>query len=141
VNLLLSAIGSRTNAVTSGQVEQETDQAHAARPDVDAHQMEGNHDSVEKSTAGAARKAGGDVGTAIEGIIPNAPRVEGRSRSLEFLGSLPLGDALSVELPVLFKEVRAFESIPAWLALRVALLRVLDDASHRDLLGQSLALS
>jgi hypothetical protein len=38
------------------------------------------------------------------------------------------------ELLVLFKEIRAFKSIPAWLALRVALLRVLDDGSHSDLL-------
>jgi hypothetical protein len=46
VNLLLSAIGSRHKAVKSGQVEKETDQANAARPDFDAHQMKGNHDAV-----------------------------------------------------------------------------------------------
>jgi hypothetical protein len=46
VTLLLSALGSCNTAVKSGQGEQETDQAHAARPDFDAPQMEGKHDAV-----------------------------------------------------------------------------------------------
>jgi hypothetical protein len=53
---------------------------------------------------------------------------------------LTLGDALSAQLPVLLKEVCAFESIPAWLATMDALWHVLDGGSHSDLLYQSLAL-
>lgn len=45
-----------------------------------------------------------------------------------------------VQLTIVLEEVRTFESIPAWLAIIVPLLRVLDDGSHSDLLGQSLAL-
>jgi hypothetical protein len=138
---LLSAIGSCTKAVKAAQGEPETAQANAARPDCDAHPMAGNHDAGEKSQAGAAMKEGGDVGTAIEGIRPNAPRLSGRSRSLECLGSLTLGDALSALRPVLFTAVRACESIPAWLALRVAVVLVVEDDAHSDLLCQSLAFS
>src|SRR5439155_632246 len=58
----------------------------------------------------------------------------------EFLGGLTLGDALSAQCSVLFKEVRTFESLPAWLATLVAVWHVLDDGSHSDLLCQSLAL-
>ena len=72
--------------------------------------------------------------------MPYAPGLQGGSGNLELFGGLTLGDALSSQLPILLKEVRTFESIPAWLALRVALLRVLDDGSHSDLLCQSLAL-
>jgi len=36
--------------------------------------------------------------------------------------------------PILLEEVRTFESIPAWLAVIVALLCALDDGSHSDLL-------
>ena len=71
--------------------------------------------------------------------MPYAPGLQGGSGNLELLSGLTLGDALGSQLPVLLKEVRAFEAIPAWLAVRVALLRVLDDGSHSDLLCQSLA--
>src|SRR4029434_7738324 len=77
--------------------------------------------------------------TDIEGVVPYAPGLQRRSRNLELCGGLTFGDALGSQLPVLLKEVRAFEAIPAWLALRVALLLVLDSGSHSDLLWQSLA--
>jgi hypothetical protein len=80
------------------------------------------------------------VGTDIQGVVPETPGLQGGSRDLELLGSLTLGDALSAQLPVRLKEVRTFEAIPAWLADSVALLRVLDDRSHSDLLGSCLAL-
>ncbi len=67
-----------------------------------------------------------DVGTDIQGVVPDAPGLQGGSRHLELLGGLTLGDALGSQLPVLLKEVRTLESIPAWLAVRVALLRVLE---------------
>jgi hypothetical protein len=76
----------------------------------------------------------GDVGTTIEGVVPEAPGLQGGSGHLEFFGSLTLGDALSAQPPVLLKEVCAFESIPAWLATMVALWHVLDDGFHNDLL-------
>jgi hypothetical protein len=74
------------------------------------------------------------VGTDIEGVVPYTPGLQSGSRHLELLGSLTLGEALSSQLPVLFKEVCAFESIPMGLAFRVALLLVLDYGSHSDLL-------
>ena len=54
--------------------------------------------------------------------MPEAPGLQGGSGHLELFGGLTLGEALSLQLPILLKEVRTFESIPAWLALRVALL-------------------
>jgi hypothetical protein len=71
--------------------------------------------------------------------MPDAPGLQGGSRHLEFFGGSTFGDALSAQLPVLFKEVRTFESIPAWLAFRVALLPILDYCSHSGLLFESLA--
>ncbi len=62
----------------------------------------------------------GHLGTDIEGVVPYAPGLKSRSGNLEFFGGLTLGDALGSQLPVLFKEVRAFESIPAWLATRLS---------------------
>jgi hypothetical protein len=101
--------------------------------------MEAHHQPVYKSKSGAALKERCSMRTAIEGVVPEAPGLQGRSRNLELFGGLTFGEALDSQLPVRLKEVRAFEAIPAWLALRVALLLVLDDGSHSDLLWQSLA--
>jgi hypothetical protein len=69
---------------------------------------------------------------------PVKPHLQSRSRYVELFGGLALGDALSAQLSVLFKEVCPFKSIPAWLTVRLVLF-VLDEGSHSDLLGQSLA--
>jgi hypothetical protein len=71
--------------------------------------------------------------------MPNSPGLKSRSGNLELFGSVTLGEALNAQLPVLCKEVCAFESIPTGLAFRVELLLILDDGSHSDLLCQSLA--
>jgi len=75
--------------------------------------MESNHESVEERESGTALKELSDVGTHIESVMPNAPGLQSRSGNLEFLGGLTLGAALGAQLSVLFKEIRAFESIPA----------------------------
>jgi hypothetical protein len=82
----------------------------------------------------------GDLGAYIEGVMPEAPGLQGGSGNLKLLSRLTLGHALGSQLTIVLEEVRTFESIPAWLAVRVALLRVLDDGSPSDLLGQALAL-
>ena len=75
----------------------------------------------------------------VEVVRLRPPGLKGRSGNLELCGGLTLGEALGSPLPVRLKEVRTLESIPAWLAVRVALWRVLDEGSHSDLLCQSLA--
>src|SRR5262249_19790829 len=107
---------------------------NATGPDVDTDQMEANHDTVYKRQTGAALQELGDVGTAIEAIVPHAPGLQGGSGYLAFFGSLTLRDALSAQLPVLLKEVCAFESIPAWLATMGAWWHIVADGSHSDLL-------
>ncbi len=98
------------------------------------------YEAVQERQSRAALKELGDVGTDIQGVVPEAPGLQGGSRDLELLGSLTFGETLSAQLPVLLKEVCAFESTPTGLACRVALLLILNDGSHSDLLCQSLAL-
>ncbi len=112
IDLLLSPIGGCDKAVETRQVQEETNQANAACPDFDTHQMEGNHNAVQERQAGTALKELGDVGTDIQGVVPYAPGWQGGSRHLDLLGGLTLGDALGSQLPVLLKKVRAFESTP-----------------------------
>src|SRR5713101_3942510 len=101
--------------------------------------METHRQRRDRIKAWAALKERCDMRTAIEGVVPEAPGLQGRSRNLALFGGLTFGEALGWQLPVRLKEVRAFEAIPAWLALRVVVVLVLDDGSHSDLLGQSLA--
>jgi hypothetical protein len=130
IDLLLSPLGGRHKAVQPREIQEETHQAHAARPDCDADHMEGNHDAVSERQSGTALKELGDMGTYIKGVVPYTPGLQGRARHLELLGGLTFGDALGSQLPILLKEVRTCESIPAWLTLRVALWLVLDYGSH-----------
>jgi len=68
------------------------------------------------------------------------PGLQSGAGNLKLLSSLTLGPTLGSQLTRVLEEVRTVESIPAWLAIIVTLLRVLDDGSHSDFLGQSLAL-
>jgi hypothetical protein len=79
------------------------------------------------------------MGTDVEAVIPRPPGLKGRSGNLQLLSNLTLGQALGSQLTILREEVRTFESIPAWLAVIVALVRILAYGSHSDLLCQSLA--
>src|SRR5499427_5352157 len=140
IDLLLSSIGGRHKAVETRQMQEETHQANAACPDFDTDKMASNHESVEERQSGTALKEVGDVRTNIEGVVPEAPGLQGSSRHLELFRGLPLGEALIAQLPVPLKEVCACESIPVWLATMGALWHGLDGGSHSDLLYQSLAL-
>lgn len=134
VHRLLSPIGGRHKAIKAGQVEEEIHQANAAGPNCDADQRAGKHESVEERQARPPLQEVGDVGTRRQGVMPPTPGWQSRSRHLEFLGGLALGNALSAQCPLRGKEGGAFASIPAWLAPRVDWWPLLDDGSHRDLL-------
>jgi hypothetical protein len=57
--------------------------------------MASNHESVYECQAGTALKELGDMGAAIEGIVPDTPGLQGGSGHLELFGGLTLGEALS----------------------------------------------
>jgi hypothetical protein len=59
--------------------------------------------------------------------------------NLKYLGRLPLGETLGLQRTILSKQVYAFEAPPALVTIIVALLRILDDCAHSDLLFQAFA--
>jgi len=97
--------------------------------------VKGHYEPVHKSESGTALKESGHIGTDIKGLMPCAPGLKSGSGNLKLLSRLTLGQALGLQLTIVLEEVRTFESIPPWLTAIVALLRVLDDDSHSDLLG------
>jgi len=140
VDLGLRARGGGDQAVQSTPREAETGQAQAARPDCDAHEGEGQHQPVPQSASGTTVQASGHIGTESQGVRPCPPGLQGAAGHLKRLCRWPLGQALGSPRTRVREEGRTFASIPAWLAVIVAWWRVLDDGSHRDLLGPSLAL-
>jgi hypothetical protein len=103
--------------------------------------MEGHHQAVYKGKSGATLQELGPMRTAIKGVVPYAPGLQGGSGNLKRLSRLTLRDPLSLQLKRVLKQVSSLETVPARLALRVALSLVLDDGSHSDLLCQSHAFS
>src|SRR5258708_26790087 len=81
------------------------------------------------------------MGTYIEGVMPYTPGLQGGSRNLKLLSRLTLRDPLSLQLEIVLTQVSSLETVPAWLALRVALWLVLGAGSQSHLPCQSPALS
>jgi len=66
--------------------------------------------------------------------MPCTPGLQGGAGNLKLSSRLTLGQALDSQRTIRLAEVRPFVSIPAWLAVLVAVWRALEDGSHRDLL-------
>ena len=60
--------------------------------------------------------------TDIEAVVPYAPGLQGCAGHLELFGRLTLGEPLSSQRSILFKEVRTFEAIPALAAFLIVTL-------------------
>src|SRR5438132_9885618 len=94
------------------QLEEETGQANTARPDFDAHEVEGHHQPVHKSESGTTLKESGHIGTDIKGVMPCPPGLQSGAGHLKLLSSLTLGQALGSQLTIVLEELRTFESLP-----------------------------
>lgn len=75
----------------------------------------------------------GDMGTYIEGVVPYAPGLQGGSGNLKLFGCLTLGDALSVQLAIVFKLIGSLETVPALVTVESVVLRKIDDRAQRYL--------
>jgi hypothetical protein len=80
-----------------------------------------------------------DRGTGVETLLVSAPGLPCAAGNLKGLRGLTLGEALGVQIAILRQAVSAFEAIPAWGAIIVASLCILDYCSHSDLLFSSFA--
>jgi len=81
-----------------------------------------------------------DRGTGVAGLLVGPPGLQRAAGHLQPLGRLTLGEAPGVQVARLRKPVSAFEALPAWVALLVALGLLLDDRAHSYRLFPSFAL-
>ena len=137
--MLLTPIGRTDKAIEAGELEQETHQANATRPDFGTHQVGPDNEAMQEGQPGRTLKKGPDSGILVEAVLIGLPRLQSGSGNLKLLSRLTLGHALGSQLMVLREEICTFEPIPACLVIIVALWLGLHYGFHSDLLCSSLA--
>ena len=95
---------------------------------------------MQEGEPGNTVKKGHDSGTRIKAVLVRPPRLQRAAGHVKHLSRLPLGAALRLQRTILGKQVSAFEARPALVTILVALVRLLDDGAHSDLLFQAFAL-
>ena len=133
VYLLLSPIGGGDKSVQSCQLQQETDQANAASADLNADQMEGQHQSMQKGESRTTSKELGHLGTDVEGVMPGVPSLQGASGHLQPLGGLTLGDALSLQVEILLEPIGPLEAVPELMTGAIVAVWKINDSAHGSL--------
>jgi hypothetical protein len=72
--------------------------------------------------------------------VVGSPGLQCAAGNLQGLRGLTLGEALGLQVTILRQEVSAFDTIPALVAILVALRLILHYCAHSDLLCHPLAL-
>src|SRR5262245_37991799 len=80
-----------------------------------------------------------DHRTGIEALVVRLPCLQGTAGHLKHLGRLTLREPLSLQVAILCKQLRAFDTMPALGARIIAALRLLDDQFHSSLLLKPLS--
>jgi hypothetical protein len=81
-----------------------------------------------------------DSGTRVQALLVHPPCLKRDTGHVERLGRLTLGEALGLQIMILLKALRAFNAIPALVAIIAVALCILDDCAHSYLLFQPFAL-
>jgi hypothetical protein len=98
--------------------------------------MEHQHHAMEEGETGDALKARDHLGAGIEPILPRAPGLQRSARNVEPVGGLTLGEPLSLQVAILFKEFSASASLPSLGTITMATWLRIKDSTHRILLTQ-----
>jgi hypothetical protein len=70
-------------------------------------------------------KKGDDSRVRVEALLIGPPGLQGASGHLKRLGRLTQGESLGLQSKILIEEVSTLGSIPAWVMISIASLRVL----------------
>ena len=89
---------------------------------------------MHEGETGNAVKKRNDCRTRIEALVVRPPGTQGTAGHLKHLGRLTLREALGLQVTIMPKQLRTFDTIPALGALSMATLRMLGDRSYSSLL-------
>ena len=87
----------------------------------------------EGETRNTAKKRD-DHGALIEALVVCSPGLQCAARYVKHLGRLTLGEALGLQIVLPLTQRRAVDTIPALVAILVALCLILHACAHSDLL-------
>ena len=118
----------------------QTDEAHPTGPHCGGDEVERHNQPMQEGEPRNTAKKRHDHRALIAALVVGSPGLQGAAGNLQGLRGLTLGEALGVQGTILRQEVSAFETIPALVAILVALRLLLPSCAHSDLLGHPLAL-
>src|SRR5882762_5422183 len=130
VDLVLRPIGSRDEAIKTGEFHQQTHEANATGTHFRTYQVYPEHQTMQESETWNALAKRHDRGTLVQAFLIRTPCLQRAARYLRRLGGLTLGHPLGFESAIALTLLRAFEAIPALDALLIVTLLGLDDCSH-----------
>jgi hypothetical protein len=81
-----------------------------------------------------AVKKGDDSRVLVEALVVGSPGLQRAAGHLKRFGRSTQGESLGLQSEILIEEVSSLGATPAWVMIRIASLRLLDDGSHSDLL-------
>ena len=134
VDLVLRPIRSADKPIETRELQEQTNPAYPTSANFRTHQVDPEHQSVQKGQPRGTVQKGHDGRTRFEVFLVRPPRRQRAPGHVQRLGGVPLGETLGLPIAILRKELGAFDAIPALVAIIVASLRLLEDSSHSDLL-------
>jgi hypothetical protein len=96
--------------------------------------MDREDQAMPEGKTGDAVQKRHDRRTRVEALVGLPPGLQRTTGHVKSLGRLTLGHPLGFEIALALKPLRAFEAIPALVAIGMATLRVWDSCSHSSLL-------
>lgn len=95
--------------------------------------MERSNEPMQEGQSRTALKKLGHVGADIERIMPCMPSLQGRAGHVKLLGSLALGDTLSLEVEIVLEQVGPLEAVPELVTIDMVMVRKSDPSAHHYL--------
>jgi hypothetical protein len=92
--------------------------------------VEGQNEPMKERESGTTLKERHDMGTAIEGVMPGVPRLQGASGHLKSLGGLTLGDTLRLQVEIWLEQVSPLETVPKLMAAAMVTVWKIAGSAH-----------
>jgi hypothetical protein len=134
VPLLLRPIRGADKPIEARDLSPETHETNPTGAYFGTHQGYPQDQAMQESKPRRPLKKLNDRRTRVESLLIRPPRLQRAAGHLKHLGRLTLGEALGFETALPFKQLSAFEALPALVAILIATLLVLAYCSHSYLL-------
>jgi len=134
VDLVLRPIRGADTPIEARDPQEQTDEAHPTGPHFGVDQVERHNQPMQEGETSHTAQKRHDHRALIAALVGGSPSLQGAARDVKPLGRLTLGEALGVPMAIPLTQCSAFDTLPALVAILVALRLLLHDCAHSDLL-------